>query len=59
MQKENERGVLKIYDMSNKEVYSNFIKESTTLDLAFLTQGVYFLQLQTKEKAVVEKLIKH
>lgn len=59
LQKENERGVLKIYDMSNKEVYSNTIKESTTLDLAFLTQGVYFLQLQTKEKAVVEKLIKH
>ncbi len=51
---------LKIYDMTGKIIISTQINSSTYLDISYIKQGIYLLQLNTnKGSSKVKKLIIH
>jgi len=56
---ENEDGLLKIYDLSGKKVYSHTLSENSSINLGFLSKGVYLCKLQTRHKIRLQKIIKN
>jgi hypothetical protein len=56
----DQRRVLEILDALGKKVFSIELKEQQLrLDLAFLEQGIYFLQVRSSKGSTVRKIIKY
>ncbi len=50
---------LKIFDMDGKLIFSRQFYHSTQIDVAYLTKGVYIIQLKGKEGTLNLQFIKH
>ena len=57
---ESNNATVKIYDLSGKEVYTNFVKAiNSSINLEFLNEGIYYLQFKEQNGVIYgEKLIK-
>ena len=52
----NENAILSLFDISGKEVISE--TKQNSLNLSGLAQGMYFLNMKSKNKLTVKKIIK-
>lgn len=47
-----------IFDINGKEVYSAF-ENNNVIDISFLNNGIYFLQLKSNHDSIIKKIIKN
>ena len=57
----NENSAVTIYNIAGKTVYSNKnLKDKSKIDISNLTNGTYFVRLQSNNNTITKKLsIKH
>ncbi len=55
--KQNHVQSLDVYNLFGEKLYSNIKFNSNTLDLSFLTSGIYLLKLSVNEQVCVRKII--
>jgi len=53
----NEKQALEIFDVTSKMVLSQSINGKTSIDVSTLDNGIYFVQVKTKENTSTKKLL--
>ena len=50
---------IQVFDFLGNQVYSNDSESSKSIDLSFLTSGIYFIEVTTNNNHLIKKLIKN